>query len=307
MDLKEAAVLLGWSRDSVLDAINVGVKLPKSGSTLRLGASKSEKTWELSDDQLQVFVGAFEAEEPGRHPPIRVRRELRTEARHQCAICRRDLPLQFHHILEWAELRHHDPHHMLAICGGCHDKIGVGQIDRAEQRTYKRKLEDELDRLAGQEGTNQIFPKGTASPLSWDTLNEVIGIVHGAVVGPETTDKSKFDFSLAELEEKNRLNQLGADTFVVMREHDEPFFGRIHSFLENPRNGDTTTLYYEIVDEFRRRIAAQQAEIARFENILNELYDVVNERFGEILAGKRRTLRIFLSFMYFNCDIGRKP
>jgi hypothetical protein len=196
---------------------------------------------------------------------------------------------------------------MLAVCGACHDKIGLGQIDREEQRIYKRKLEDELDRIAGQSAAGKILPQGIATPLSWDTLREVIGFVHKTVVGPEPTDESKFDFSLAELEEKNRLNRLGADTFAVMREHDEPAFGRIHSFLENPRNGDTTTMYHEVVDEFRRRIAPELAEVARFEDVLNELYDVVTGRFSHDLAGKRRTLRKLFSFMYFNCDIGRKP
>lgn len=296
-----------WRRDTLLHAIKDGVKLPKSDTTLRLSAQQSADGWDVSDEQLQAFIDAFEAEQPGRHPPVRVRRELRTEARHRCGICRSNLPLQFHHILEWSELGHHDPHHMLAICGGCHDKIRVGQIDRVEQRIYKRKLEDEFDRLAGQGSASQIFPQGAATPLSWDTLKEIIGIVHKTVVGIEPTDESKFDFSLAELEEKNRLNRLGADTFVVMREHDEPSFGRIYSFLKNPRNGDTTTMYHEVVDEFRRRIAPQLAEIPRFEDVLNELYDVVTDRFKEALTGKRRALRILFSFMYFNCDIGRKP
>ncbi len=306
MDVKTVAALLGWSRESVLDAIRIGVDRGAAGE-IRLAADKRAASWDVSDEQLQTFLSAREAEEPGRHPPISVRRELRTEARHMCAICRRDLLLQYHHILEWHELGHHDPNHMLAICGACHGKIGAGQIDRKEQRIYKRKLQDELDQLENQASPAKVFPGGSSTPLSWDALESVINLVHTTVVGEDPTDDSKFDFSLAELDEKNRLNRLGADTFALMLEYDEPFFSRIDSFLENPRNGHTTAMYHEVVDELRRRIAAMQSHVDRFDDILNELYDVVRERFAEELKGKRRTLRILTSFMYVTCAIGRKP
>lgn len=306
MDVKTAASLLGYSRDTLYEAVTDGVQLPKSGETIKLQACDG-KPLTFSEKNLQAFVDAFEAEQPGRHPPIAVRRALRTESRHRCAICRRDLPLQYHHIIEWRELNHHDPHHMLAICGGCHDKINQGQIDRKEQRIYKLKLKDELDALARHDKEGQLFPQGTVTPLSWDDLREVVEMIHETTVRDEPTSKSKFDFSLAELTEKNRLNRLGEDTFAIMREYDEPFFARIQRFLENPRNTRTTILYYEVVDELRRRVAATQYEVVRFEDILNQLYDVVAQQFGERLRGKRRTLRILTSFMYFNCDIGRKP
>lgn len=307
MDVKEIAALLGWSRNSVLDSLQDGVKLPKSGKLVKLQGHDRDGTWNISDEELQAFVEIFEAEEPGRHPPVATRRDLRTEARHKCAICRSDLPLQYHHILPWGELRHHDPNHMLAICGGCHDKINTGQIDRKEQRRYKIKLQDELDLQERQRITPKVFPEGSATPLSWFDLEEVVKAVHGTVASNESTTESKFDFSVSELDEKNLLNRLGADTFTIMKEHDEPYFGRLQSFLENPRNYSITTMYHEVVDELRRRIAATQVDVDRFEDILNELYDVVLSRFGDNLRGKRRTLRILFSFMYFNCDIGRKP
>ncbi|MCP4656168.1 MAG: HNH endonuclease [bacterium] len=306
MDVKEVAALLGWSRDSVKDAIRHGVALPRSSETRKLAADDRDGLPDISDEQLQDFLDAFEAAEPGRHPPVTVHRELRTEARHRCAICRSDLPLQFHHILEWHELKHHDPRHMLAVCGGCHDKINTGQIDKKEQRRYKRKLQDELEREECSSTTAKVFPDGPSTPLSWDDLRDVVRIVHDAVISEVSTADSRFDFSLADLDEKNRLNRLGADTFAVMLEYDEPFFGRIQSFLENPRNADTTMMYHEVVDELRRRIAAVQVDFDRFEDVLNELYDVVLERFRGELKGKRRTLRKLFSFMYVNCDIGRK-
>lgn len=304
MDLKEAAILLGFSRDTVLAAIRDGVTLPVSEKKVKLSAIPRAQSFEISDEDLQTFVGAFEAVEPGRHPPIDVRRSLRTEAQHKCGICKADLPLQFHHILEWRELKHHDPNHMIAICGGCHDKINAGQIDRAEQRIYKRLLRDAADQLL--QATLSLLPQGTSMPLSWDSIRDVVGLLHETVVAAAATADSRFDFSMIELAEKNALNKLGTDTFAVMLDVDEPYFGRVQAFLENPLNSEVTTAYHEVVDEIRRRIAAQQSRFDRFDDLLEQLYYVVRQRFENELRGKGRTLRTLISFMYFNCDIGRK-
>jgi len=304
MDVKEVALLLGWKRDTVLDAIRDGVLLPVSRKKRQLAASGQGSSFEISDAELQEFLDAFESEQPGRHPPVLVRRELRTEAQHKCGICRADLPLQFHHILEWNDLKHHDPAHMIAVCGGCHDKINAGQIDRFEQRKYKRRLQDALDQFS--QAPPRLFPDGPASPLSWHNLRDVLELLHEAVINTDPSTESQFDFTLVDLDTKNKLNKLGEDTFAVMRDKDEPFFGRIQSFLENPLNSQTTTLYHEVVDEIRRRVAAEQSRFDRFEDLLEELYHAVRLRFEKKLRGKGRTLRILTSFMYFNCDIGRK-
>jgi len=306
MDVKEAAALLSCKPESVADAITQGVKLPTSGKTVKLRAAAKGGSFVISDDELDEFIKAFESEQPGRHPPVAVRRELRTEACHKCGICSSDLPLQYHHILEWSDINHHDPAHMLAVCGGCHDKIRTGQIDRKDQRVYKTRLRDRLELRQTQSSAGNVFPQGASSPLSWDTLRDVVEVLHESVASAEATSDSKFDFSLTEQELKNRLNRLGEDTFAVMRECDEPFFGRIQTFLENPRNTAAATMYHEIVDELRRRIAAVQSKCESFEQVLDEIYHTVLQRFGDRLSGKRRTLRILVSFMYFNCDIGRK-
>src|SRR5262249_49572254 len=81
-----------------------------------------------------------EAEEPGRWPPAAVRRSLLVEAKHRCAICRDAAPIQFHHMLDWAKVRHHDPRHMLAVCGTCHSRCTNGFIDYRSQVAYKTQL-----------------------------------------------------------------------------------------------------------------------------------------------------------------------
>src|SRR5262245_16961752 len=134
LTLREAAALLGWRSTSVRLAIEVGIRLPKSGRRQHLAATRISENFEILREHLDEFLTAFEQEEPGRHPPVGVRQQLLVDSGHRCAICGLVAPLQFHHIIEFSELRHHDPEHMLAVCGVCHDRIGLGEIDAVSQR-----------------------------------------------------------------------------------------------------------------------------------------------------------------------------
>ena len=118
MNVKEVAILLTVAPDYVRRAIEEGVELPKSRQLERLKATQGPDGYEITDEQFDDFVSAFEREDPGRKPRVAVRRELRLEALHKCGICRQDLPLSFHHIIPWRKLKHHDPRAMLAVCGG---------------------------------------------------------------------------------------------------------------------------------------------------------------------------------------------
>src|SRR5947209_2999237 len=51
-----------------------------------------------------------------------------------------DQPPQFHHILDWAKVRHHDARHMLVVCGTCHSRCTNGAIDYKCQVEYKTLL-----------------------------------------------------------------------------------------------------------------------------------------------------------------------
>lgn len=137
MTINEIAAFLGCASEQVKTIISIGVKLPKSGILVKLEANKSRTHTDITEEQLDAFIKRFEDEEPGRHPPVDVRVKLLTETRHHCAICRRADPLQFHHLTEWAILKHHDPTHMLAICGSCHTKCTNGLIDHRSQMAYK--------------------------------------------------------------------------------------------------------------------------------------------------------------------------
>lgn len=117
MDIKEVTALLPWSRDSVLAAIEDGVRLPKSGTKLKLHAEWHGSTLQVSEARLREFLDAFEDEEPGRWPPVSVRPELRVEAEHKGGHLPGGSPAPVLPHSWGSELRHHDPPHVLAVCG----------------------------------------------------------------------------------------------------------------------------------------------------------------------------------------------
>ena len=302
MNVKEAAALLTVAPEYVRRAIEEGIELPRSGALEKLKATQRVDGYEITDKHFDEFVSAFEQEDPSRSPPVAVRRYLRLEALHKCGICRRDLPLYFHHIIPWRKLTHHDRYCMLAVCGACHSKIETGQIDRSEQWKYKMRLQDAHE---AKENPSTILPTGPGTPIPWSDLEELIGLCH-ELIGGVPTSASQYDFSGLQLDRKNQLNALSTDLYDVMREIDEPYFLRIREFLENPRNENATVSYHEVVDELRRRIASATSHYNKFDDIFHQLHMDLLATFGDRLVGKKRVLRTLLSFMYFSCDIGRK-
>jgi len=300
LDMNDVVKLLGWNKQTVLTAILHGVQLPMSKSNCKLNAQNLAGEWRFEETDLNLFIANFEAEEPGRHPPVDIRRTLAVESNHRCAICRHAYPLQYHHIIEWNEIKHFDPQHMLAACGSCHDLMSNGTIDRKAQYLYKNRLFES----AGQE---VLWGCSTGS-LPWDELRAVIDALHSTLSQQTATTESQFDYDHVAIETvKNRLNNLPVEHFKLMVEHDEPHFHSINEFLGSPANEEVRTSYFEMVDDIRRRLSQyRNGASPRFDEILADLRDAVLNRFPTEMKGKRRTLNCLLSFMYFNCDIGRK-
>lgn len=310
MNLNEALHLLAkWSREELQRVITDGVELPRSRRVVRIAATRVGEDYDISDQSLQDFLAVFEAEEPGRWPPVAVRRALLVEAGHRCAICEDSAPAQFHHIVEFNRLGHHDRRHMIAICGTCHHKCTIGMIDRRSQEQYKEKLNG----AGTTSGVTAVAPSGPVhltleapARFSWDDLKDVIGALHGSLHASSQPGESRFDFFDVTLEEKNAINGLGPAYFAEMRTAHEPYFGRIRDFLRNPVNQEVVAQYHEVVDELRTKIAVDRAQFGSFEQVLTRFADVAVHNAPGGLRGQRRALNILLSFMYFNCDVGRK-
>ena len=145
LTINEVASILCLSREQVIDIIQNGLLLRNTQTPITLSASTANQEYDITEQDLDAFIAECELKQPGRHPPVSVRRELLVEARHRCAICLDSAPLNFHHMIDWSRIGHHDPKRMLALCGTCHDRCTKRQIDYKSQLKYKAKL-FELDR-----------------------------------------------------------------------------------------------------------------------------------------------------------------
>jgi hypothetical protein len=297
MNLAQVAALLCWPRDDVKTAIRVGITPPGAAGPLRIVALPIAEDFDISDLELQTFVDAFEAAEPGRHPPIKVRRALLAEARDLCCICGEPGPFEFHHIVDWARLKHHDADHMMLLCRNCHGKCTDGRIDGQRQRLYK----------ANPYWRGIFTPSVAGNALTWDDLRVVVTELH-AQLRPTAGADPRHDYKYVDVERKNKLNRLSPDYFGTWRKDYEPKLVIVKKFLGDERNSDIQDLYYDIVGDLRAEIATIQGRdpTIAFDDVLKLVFEAAFAAFSVGPRVNRETLRTVVAFMYFECDIGRK-
>jgi hypothetical protein len=135
-------------------------------------------------------------------------------------------------------------------------------------------------------------------------LVTVIRSFHSAIVGDQNVFKSATNFVHVKKQKKNRLNKLSDEYYEYIQEMSLPHFDRIKRFLEDSRNEQLRAMYHDAADDLRGKIITFRDRFTSFDEVLTYLYDEI-VREGSILTGQKRLVRIFLHYMYFDCDIGR--
>ena len=107
------------------------------------------------------------------------------------------------------------------------------------------------------------------------------------------------------IEKKNEINKLSKDYFDNVIKKNITYFDEIRNFLGNPDNKKLLDKYNNTIDDLNEEITLHRDEYEKFEMILNHLYKIVLSKFPE-LDNKRALIRVFLHYMYYNCDIGKK-
>jgi hypothetical protein len=79
---------------------------------------------------------------------------------------------------------------------------------------------------------------------------------------------------------------------------------RIKRFLEDPRNEDLRGMYYDAADELKGKIITSRHRFITFNEVLTYLYDEIIDGSTDVRT-QRQLVRVFLHYMYFDCDIGR--
>ena len=145
------------------------------------------------------------------------------------------------------------------------------------------------------------------TPLQFDEqdLKNLIIEFHKSIPDTGIIGKSEGDYIYVEIERKNELNQLSQVYFDDVIKKNYTYFDFIRNFLKDPINTSLKEIYEDTVDELNAKITLNRSAYNAFENLLEDLYDYVISNNSE-LAGKKRLIRLFLHYMYCNCDIGKK-
>ena len=105
---------------------------------------------------------------------------------------------------------------------------------------------------------------------------------------------------------QNALNQVSDYYFSEINSHSLKYFNLIDSFLKDPRNSAYLLKYENTVSDIRGFIQ---------KNIANYSFMDLLEAIADNIAGAdpitdihrvRKLCRVFVHYMYYNCDIGRK-
>jgi len=176
----------------------------------------------------------------------------------------------------------------------CADIIGREQID-----TYL----NDYPHIAYQFGLYKF-----TAPLRFfeKDLRDVIIVFEGQRKGISTEAKSYItSFIAIDKEKKNELNNLSKEYFEFIKSHSLQYFDEIENFLRDPKNETYTRMYSNTVSDLQDAITIERNRFNEFEHIIKHLVDFTVVNNEDKLKDLRKIVRVFIHFMYFNCDIGR--
>lgn len=114
-------------------------------------------------------------------------------------------------------------------------------------------------------------------------------------------------FEYIEKERKNELNNVSEVYFDDIKQHSLRFFRDIEAFLEDPRNREYKMKYINTASELRGFILTNYQKYA-FVDLLEEIiYRITGDDTSLEVHRVKALVRVFVHFMYWNCDIGRTP
>lgn len=117
-------------------------------------------------------------------------------------------------------------------------------------------------------------------------------------------DTNPFEF--ADKERKNALNNIDEEYFNDIKSHSLKFFRIIDCFLQDPRNAQYLVKYQNTTSDLRGYIL-KHSDTYTFKTMLETIIDTITGAdTGSDIFRVRSLVRVFVHYMYWNCDIGRK-
>lgn len=149
---------------------------------------------------------------------------------------------------------------------------------------------------------------GLLLPLQFyeEDLREIIIAFSETEVQPDKIQEISDEISRINIEEKNELNDLSKDYFNHVFKKSYSHFTQIETFLENPINTKYKNYYNNTIADLQEKIMVHRNDYVTFDEIFNYLYEFIFQNNQTKLKDRRALIRIFLHYMYNNCDIGKE-
>lgn len=139
-----------------------------------------------------------------------------------------------------------------------------------------------------------------------DDLKEIIIVFSNTKISSDGIREIEDEISRIPIEKKNELNNLSKEYFDSVFKKSYSEFSKIKAFLQDPKNVKFKNYYNNTADDLQEKIIIKREEYKTFEEIIGYLYDYVFLKNIKELRNQRRLIRVFLHYMYHNCDIGRE-
>lgn len=117
-------------------------------------------------------------------------------------------------------------------------------------------------------------------------------------------DPNPMDFT--DKKKKNALNQVSDYYFSEIKSHSLQYFNMIDQFLKDPKNVEFLLKYENTTSDIRGFIQKNIANHS-FMDLLESIVDNISSAdSSEDIHHVRKLVRVFVHYMYWNCDIGQK-
>ncbi|OAV72939.1 hypothetical protein Barb6_00687 [Bacteroidales bacterium Barb6] len=182
------------------------------------------------------------------------------------------------------------------------DSLGIQHVDIIGREQLDTYLTD-YPHIAYQFGLDKFLP-----PLRFyeRDLRDIIVAFSEKRTDISTTAKDYLtSYTIIDKERKNELNNLSQEYFDFIKSHSLQYFDEIERFLHNPKNDTYTKMYSNTVSDLQEVITIERNRFNEFEYIIKHIVDYVVSNNADKLKDLRQIVRVFVHFMYFNCDIGK--
>ncbi|MDR1897762.1 MAG: hypothetical protein LBR10_13330 [Prevotellaceae bacterium] len=182
------------------------------------------------------------------------------------------------------------------------DRIGIKNVDIIGREQIDAYLTD-YPQIANQFGLDKFL-----APLRFyeKDLQKVIIVFseQRKAISTETKDYLT-SYPIIDKERKNELNNLSKEYFDFIKNRSLQYFEEIESFLQNPKNESYTKMYSNTVSDLQASIILERNKFTEFERVIEHIVNILTNNNDDKLKDLREIIRVFVHFMYFNCDIGR--